>query len=127
MGGNRAQDPGPAAYGREALSEWAKAARYGVRAIAARRHQASDGGRPPLKERLNPWRTSKGGRVGDAADRALSKLGTGGKLASKIGLGSRLVDRLQPSNGGRGRGEAKQGQNGSQASQDVDREAPLAD
>jgi len=53
--------------------------------------------RPPLKERLNPSKTDKGGRLGDVADLALSKFGTGGKVASKVSLGSRIVERIRGS------------------------------
>src|SRR5690349_14941555 len=64
------------------------------------RHSAS-GARPhgsePLRwERLNPATTEKGGRVGDAADNLLSKLGFLGKAASKLSLGSRAVDKVVP-------------------------------
>ena len=86
---------GPAAYGREALAEWGKAVRYGARAIAAKRSEGKED-RPPLIERLNPSTTDKGGRPGDVADKVLSKLGTPGKLASKLSLGSRIVERVSP-------------------------------
>jgi|SRR5689334_18580710 len=96
------QAKGAAAYGREALSEWSDAIRYGGRAISARlREGAGQSDRAPLKERLNPSRTEKGGRLGDAADAALARLGKPGKLASKVSLGSRLVDRI---GGGAGNG-----------------------
>jgi uncharacterized membrane protein len=72
-------EKGAAEYGREAIAQWAEAARYGVRALAARRQAA------------------KGGKAGDMADLALSKLGRPGRLASKVKLGSRLVDRVTPS------------------------------
>jgi uncharacterized membrane protein len=85
---------GPAEYGREALSQWADAARYGMRALAARREADKD--RPPLKERFDPTKTDKGGKAGDVADLALSKLGPPGRLASKVKLGSRLVERVTP-------------------------------
>src|SRR4051812_47918512 len=54
------------------------------------------GKKPPLKKRLNPADTEKGGRVGDATDVLLSKLGFIGKSASKLSLGSRAVNRLLP-------------------------------
>src|SRR5436190_20199813 len=99
MAGSQTQDRGAAAYGREALAEWGKAARYGVRALAAkRRERVKD--RPPLKERLNPAKTDKGGRLGDVADAVLSKFGTGGKLASKVSLGSRILERIRDGSGG---------------------------
>lgn len=88
-------EKGPAEYGREALSQWVDAARYGMRALAARREATKD--RVPLRERLDPTRTDKGGKAGDMADMALSKLGKPGRLASKVKLGSRLVERVSPS------------------------------
>jgi uncharacterized membrane protein len=91
-----------AAYGREALSEWTDALRYGSRAIAARLREGTDtSGLTSLRQRLNPAETEKGGRVGDAADAVLARLGTPGKLASKVSLGSRIVDRV---GGGMGNG-----------------------
>ena len=87
-------EKGAAEYGREALLQWADAARYGVRALAARREAAKDGS--GLKERLDPSKTEKGGKAGDVADLALSKLGRPGRLASKVKLGSRLLDRMTP-------------------------------
>jgi uncharacterized membrane protein len=87
-------EKGPAEYGREALSQWVDAARYGMQALAARREGAKDG--PSIRERLDPTHTDKGGKAGDMADLALSKLGTPGRLASKVKLGSRLVERVTP-------------------------------
>lgn len=87
-------EKGPAEYGREALSQWVDAARYGMRALAARREGA--GGGPPLREPPDPTKAGKGGKAGDMADLALSKLGAPGRLASKVKLGSRLVDRVAP-------------------------------
>jgi len=49
-----------------------------------------------LRDQLNPAKTEKGGRIGDAADSMLEKLGTPGKLASKASLGSRVVDKFLP-------------------------------
>lgn len=92
-------EKGAAEYGREALMQWADAARYGVRALVARREAAKVG--PGLKERLDPTKTDKGGKAGDMADMALAKLGRPGRLASKVKLGSRLVDRVMPSTGER--------------------------
>jgi uncharacterized membrane protein len=91
----RQAEKGAADYGREALLQWADAARYGVRALAARREAAKEG--LGVKERLDPTKTDKGGKAGDMADLALSKLGRPGRLASKVKLGSRLVDRVTPS------------------------------
>jgi uncharacterized membrane protein len=97
-------EKGAAEYGREALAEWADAARFGIRALAARREAAKAGSSlkerldpSGLKDRLDPTTTDKGGKAGDMADLALSKLGRPGRLASKVKLGSRLVDRVTPS------------------------------
>jgi uncharacterized membrane protein len=95
MSQTRQVEKGAADYGREALLQWADAARYGVRALAARREAAKEGS--SLKQRLDPTKTDKGGKAGDMADLALSKLGRPGRLASKVKLGSRLVDRVTPS------------------------------
>lgn len=95
MSQTRQAEKGAADYGREALLQWADAARYGVRALAARREAAKNG--PSLKQRLDPTKTDKGGKAGDMADLALSKLGRPGRLASKVKLGSRLVERVTPS------------------------------
>jgi uncharacterized membrane protein len=103
MGPTQQADKGAAEYGREALSQWVEAARFGVRALAARREAAKSG--PGLKERLDPTKTDKGGKAGDMADLALSKLGKPGKLASKVKLGSRLVERVAPSTGQHESGE----------------------
>ena len=90
----------PGEYAREALSEWRKAARYGAAALVATgvgdTKSKSKSDKPPLKERLNPSTTEKGGRVGDFADNLLPKLGFLGKAASKLSLGSRAVDKVVP-------------------------------
>jgi uncharacterized membrane protein len=87
----------PGEYAREALSEWRKAARFGAAAlVAGAGGEKSKSEKPPLKERLNPATTEKGGRVGDAADNLLSRLGFLGKAASKLSLGSRAVDKVVP-------------------------------
>lgn len=83
---------GAADYGREALAQWAEAARFGMRALAARREEAREG--PSLRDRLDPTQTDKGGKAGDFADAALAKLGSPGRMASKVKLGSRLVERV---------------------------------
>jgi uncharacterized membrane protein len=44
-------------------------------------------------------RSESGGAGGRLADAALSKLGTSGKVASKLGMGSRLVERMSPGGG----------------------------
>lgn len=91
---------GAADYGREALTQWAEAARYGVRALRARREESRD--RPSLKQRLDPTQTDKGGKAGDLADFALARLGAPGRFASKVKMGSRLVDRVGIGGGGEG-------------------------
>src|SRR4051794_29883890 len=114
----------PGEDAREALSEWRKAARSGAAALVASgaggEKSKSKAEKPPLKERLNPATTEKGGRVGDAADNLLSKLGFLGRAASKLSLGSRAVDKVVPDAvtklqpGGRGDGgERAATQNGS--------------
>jgi uncharacterized membrane protein len=111
---SRAPSASPGEYAREALSEWGKAARFGAAALVASGagdKSKAKSEKPPLKERLNPATTEKGGRVGDAADNVLSRLGFLGKAASKLSLGSRAVDKvvpdavtkLQPGGGGGGK------------------------
>jgi uncharacterized membrane protein len=90
--GTKNTEKGAADYGREALAQWSEAARLGMRALAARR--AAGEGKPGLGERLDPTRIDKGGKAGDVADLALSKLGAPGRLAAKVKMGSRLVDRF---------------------------------
>lgn len=98
------QAKGAGVYAQEALSEWSNAARYGARAVAARlRESVGSSEGASLRERLDPSTTEKGGRLGDAADAALARLGTPGKLASKVSLGSRIVNRV---GGGAGNGSA---------------------
>jgi uncharacterized membrane protein len=116
-----AANASPGEYVREALSEWRKAARFGAAAVVASgagdRKSKSKSEKPPLKERLNPATTEKGGRVGDAADNVLSKLGFLGRAASKLSLGSRAVDKvvpdavtkLQPGGGGEGKAATANG------------------
>jgi|GEM_PF-2544923 len=102
--------PGAVDYGREALAQWSEAARYGVRALRARREEgiAKEGiDRPSLKQRLDPTQTEKGGKAGDLADVALAKLGPPGRLASKVKLGSRVVERMRPSDAGGGEVKAE--------------------
>src|SRR3954453_22647901 len=115
MSQTRQAEKGAAEYGREALSQWADAARYGARALAARRGAAKGG--PSLKERLDPSKSDKGGKAGDMADLALSKLGRPGRLASKVKMGSRLVERVA---GSGARPEKDEGEDGAEA------EAPQA-
>ena len=92
----RSAPTGAAAYAREAVAEWGKAVRYAAGAL-----RKTDG--PSLKDRLNPGRTGKGGRLGAGADRLLSKMGPPGSLAAKLGAGRRMVERLRggsPANDG---------------------------
>jgi uncharacterized membrane protein len=98
MAQNGQAQRGPADYGREALAQWAEAARYGVRALKARREAVSE--KPNLKERLDPTQVEKGGKAGDLADLALARLGTPGRLASKAKMGSRLLERVTGGDGG---------------------------
>ena len=121
-------DKSAAEYGREALAMWADAARFGARALAARREASKAGsslkGRldpSGLKDRLDPTKTDKGGKAGDMADLALSKLGRPGRLASKVKLGSRLVDRVTPSGD---RGETDEGDGSTEAEAPEVDEAP---
>jgi uncharacterized membrane protein len=118
--GRSKQASGPSAYAREALAEWRKAARFGAAALLASGGGASKGkskDKPPLKERVSPATTEKGGKIGDAADNLLSRLGFLGKAASKFSLGSRAVDKvvpdavknLQPSGDGGSAGGGTQG------------------
>lgn len=98
----------PGEYAREALTEWGKAVRYAAAALVPMTKRATDGAKSAvarkaadanqqsLTDRLNPAKTEKGGRVGDAADALLAQLGGPGKMASKVSLGSRLVDRMVP-------------------------------
>lgn len=100
-----AEPKGAGVYAQEALAEWSNAVRYGARAVAARLSEGvGSSDHASLRERLDPSTTEKGGRLGDAADAVLAKLGTPGKLASKVSLGSRVVDRV---GGGVGNGSAK--------------------
>ena len=118
---SKAAGASPGEYAREAFTEWRKAARFGAAALVA---SGAGGGKsesksekPPLKERLNPATTQKGGRIGDAADNLLSRLGFLGKAASKLSMGSRAVDKvvpdavtkLQPGGGGKGRAATENG------------------
>ena len=73
-------------YAREAAAEWGKAVRYAAAALRP--------SNPPRLKALLPKRSARAGRLGDAADTVLSKMGKPGKAASKLGVGSRLVDRM---------------------------------
>lgn len=73
-------------YAREAVSQWATAARLGMAAMA-----------PSLKSVggvAKGGTAGKGGAVGSLADKALARMGPPGKLASKLAVGSRLTNRL---------------------------------
>ena len=86
--GKGGKDQRPSEHAREALQEWGKAIRFGALALAPRLS--------PKGLKSDSTKKQKGGRVGDAADALLSKLGTPGKLASKASLGSRALERLTP-------------------------------
>jgi uncharacterized membrane protein len=99
-----AVEPTAGQYAKEALSQWATAARLSAASLApgvkktgkaakAGKDAVSDD-KPSVGERLNPAKTDKGGAMGTAADKLLSKMGTPGKLASKVALGSRLTERF---------------------------------
>jgi uncharacterized membrane protein len=120
-------------YAREALSEWRKAARFGAAAVVASGTgvDKSKSEKPPLKERLNPATTEKGGRLGDAADSFLSKLGFLGKSASKLSLGSRAVDKVVPDAvtklqpGGRGGDDGDDGEEKAATANGSDEHPPI--
>lgn len=105
MAESEKSQPGVADYGREALAQWSEAARYGVRALKAHREEGKD--KPSLKQRLDPTQTDKGGKAGDLADVALAKLGPPGRLASKVKMGSRVVERVRPGAGAGRKAESK--------------------
>jgi hypothetical protein len=96
----------PKAEAREALAMWGLALRYATAAVKPAAKGATQGvkerlasatsSETSLKDRLNPSKTEKGGKVGDAADALLEKMGTPGKLAAKASVGSRVVERLTP-------------------------------
>jgi uncharacterized membrane protein len=99
------QEKSAGEYGREALAQFADAARYGARALAERKASkgdkkgalkgASSLGASSLKEHL-PLTSGARSELGELADTALSKMGKKGKLAAKVGVGHRVVDRLLP-------------------------------
>jgi uncharacterized membrane protein len=107
---NGRPEPTPGDYAREAVSEWAKAARYAAAAISPAlkaRGTAKKAKNAPLRDRLNPSQTDKGGRLGDVADFLLDKTaGKAGTVASRVSLGSRIVERIRSgSSRSRGGGE----------------------
>jgi len=114
-------EKGAAEYGREALSQFRDAARYGAKALAERKatrgssavgkgiaskaNETVSGGKgkvddtaSSVKEHLPLPRAGGGAasELGELADAALARFGKKGKLASKIGVGHRIVDRLLP-------------------------------
>ncbi|MCW2980542.1 MAG: cyclase/dehydrase [Solirubrobacterales bacterium] len=103
-------EKGAAELGREAFAQFRDAARYGAKALAERKaaRGASGGGtdlkkekedKPAsVKDRLPVPHTGGGAaaELGELADAALARFGKKGKLASKMGVGHRLVNRLLP-------------------------------
>jgi uncharacterized membrane protein len=116
-------EKGAAELGREALAQFRDAARYGAKALTERkaaRGAAKEAGRAPskaadrapakkesgsvkdksasVKDNLPIPRAGGGAasELGELADAALARFGKKGKLASKVGLGHRLVNRLLP-------------------------------
>jgi len=82
-----AEEPTAGEYAREAAAEWGRAIKlaagnFGPRLSSFRGLFASSDG--------------EGGRVGDVADKGISKFGRVGSLAAKAGVGSRVVERLRP-------------------------------
>jgi uncharacterized membrane protein len=124
MAGEKSGDNnGALDYAREAAREWGNAARYGAKALAARRRENKED-RPSLHERLSPATTDKGGRLGDAADSALARMGKPGKLASKLSMGSRVVERIRPGSNG---DENEDGGADGDERDEADRSAPDSD
>jgi uncharacterized membrane protein len=103
-------EKGAAEYGREALNQFREAARYGAQALAARKAtrgatkeapkaaEAAKDASASVKDHLPIPRAGGGAasELGELADAALARFGKKGKLASKIGVGHRLVDRILP-------------------------------
>jgi len=83
-------------YASAAVKPVAKGATQGVKNSVKDRLSAATSSETSVKDRINPSTTEKGGKVGDAADALLAKMGKPGKLASKVSLGSRVVGRLAP-------------------------------
>jgi uncharacterized membrane protein len=83
-------DRRPSEYAKEAFEEWGKATRYGARALGPMLG-ATKAAASTAKLGLRRKAT---GKAGDLADAALAKFGVGGKLASKAGVGSRLVEKV---------------------------------
>jgi uncharacterized membrane protein len=95
-------------YGREALGHWTEAIRLGAKALSERKQAGAAGGvKEKLQEHL-PAAGDGGGDLGDLADAALAKFGKTGKLAAKVGVGRRVVNKLLPEGEeGGGDGEAE--------------------
>jgi uncharacterized membrane protein len=102
------QAPSPVEDAGEALREWGNAIRYGAAAISpvarraglaatdlARRRRERREQRQSLIDRVNPSKTERGGRLGDVADKVLSKMGATGKVASGFSVGSRAIERMR--------------------------------
>ena len=83
-------------YAAAAVKPVAKGAALSAKSGVKERVAAATSSDHSLKDRLNPSTTEKGGKVGDAADALLEKMGKPGKLAAKASLGSRVVGRLAP-------------------------------
>lgn len=107
-------DKGAGEYGREALAHWTEAVRFGAKALSERKGPNGGGGvKERLKEALPSGEDSGGGDLGELADAALAKFGKTGKLAAKVGVGRRVVDKLLPEgedDGGDGGGEPEAAQ-----------------
>jgi uncharacterized membrane protein len=84
--------PRPSEYAKEAASEWRKAARLAAAAL-------SPGAKNAIR-RLKSANSTRGGQVGSAADALLAKMGRPGKLAARMSLGTRAVEKLRPGGAG---------------------------
>lgn len=99
-------EKGAGEYAQEALAQFREAAQLGSRALAERKAAKATAGRgSSLKERLPDTGKVKehlpdtgkiGGGLGDMADASLAKMGFPGKLAAKVGVGHRVVEKLLP-------------------------------
>lgn len=90
-------DKGAGEYGREALAHWTEAVRLGAKALSERKGPNAGGGvKEKLKEALPSGEDSGGGDLGELADATLAKFGKTGKLAAKVGVGRRVVNKLLP-------------------------------
>lgn len=82
-------------YAQEALAQFREAAHFGSRALAERKAAKAASGGSTLKEHL-PDAGRVGGELGELADSSLAKMGFPGKLAAKVGVGHRVVEKLLP-------------------------------